>query len=113
MDAYKELAVSYDRLTNDVDYAAVVAFYDKILEQEGVTPRTVVDLACGTGSVTALLAQKGWQVTGVDMSEDMLTVAWDKTQNMKNPPRFVCQPLQRLHLPLGVDLAVCAMDSLD
>ena len=113
MDAYKELAVSYDRLTNDVDYAAVVAFYDKILEQEGVTPRTVVDLACGTGSVTALLAQKGWQVTGVDMSEDMLTVAWDKTQNMKNPPRFVCQPLQRLHLPRGVDLAVCALDSLD
>ena len=113
MDAYKNLAVSYDRLTNDVDYAAVVAFYDKILEQEGVTPRTVVDLACGTGSVTALLAQKGWQVTGVDMSEDMLTVAWDKTQNMKNPPRFVCQPLQRLHLPRGVDLAVCALDSLD
>ena len=113
MDAYKELAVSYDRLTNDVDYAAVAAFYDKILEQEGVTPRTVVDLACGTGSVTALLAQKGWQVTGVDMSEDMLTVAWDKTQNMKNPPRFVCQPLQRLHLPRGVDLAVCALDSLD
>ncbi len=113
MDAYKALAVSYDRLTNDVDYGAVVAFYEEILVQEGVKPRTAVDLACGTGSVTALLARKGLSVTGVDMSEDMLTVACEKTQNMENPPRFVCQKLQALHLPRGVDLAVCALDSMD
>ena len=113
MDAYKELAVSYDRLTNDVDYEAVVAFYQQILEAEGVKPRTAVDLACGTGSVAALLAQTGIPVTGVDMSEDMLTVAFEKTQDMANPPRFVCQKLQELHLPRGVDLAVCGLDSLD
>ena len=113
MEAYKDLAVSYDRLTNDVDYAAVVAFYDEILVSEGATPRSAVDLACGTGSVTALLTQWGIPVTGVDMSEDMLTVAVQKTQDMENPPRFVCQKLQELHLPRGVDLAVCALDSLD
>ncbi len=113
MDAYKDLAVSYDRLTNDVDYAAVVAFYDRILEAEGFCPRSAADLACGTGSVTALLAQKGIPVIGVDMSEDMLTVAWEKTSGMENPPRFVCQKLQELHLPRAVDLAVCALDSLD
>ena len=113
MDAYKELAVSYDRLTNDVDYEAVVTFYQQILEAEGVKPRTAVDLACGTGSVAALLAQTGIPVTGVDMSEDMLTVAFEKTQDMVNPPRFVCQKLQELHLPRGVDLAVCGLDSLD
>ena len=113
MDAYKALAVSYDRLTNDVDYEAVVDFYHTILRKEAVSPRTAVDLACGTGSVTVLLAKRGYQVTGVDMSEDMLTVAWDKAQDMENPPRFVCQQLQQLHLPRGVDMAVCALDSLD
>ena len=113
MDAYKDLAISYDRLTNDVDYHAVVDFYHKILENEESYPRTVVDLACGTGSVTVLLAERGYRVTGVDMSEDMLTVAWDKAQNMDKPPRFIRQKLQHLHLPRGVDLAVCALDSLD
>ena len=113
MEAYKNLAVSYDRLTNDVDYEATVAFYDEILEREGLRPRTAVDLACGTGSVTAILARQGLAVTGVDMSEEMLTVACQKTQDMTKPPRFVCQLLQELHLPRGVDLAVCALDSLD
>lgn len=113
MDAYKALAVSYDRLTNDVDYKAVVAFYEEIIRREGVAPRTAVDLACGTGSVAILLAERGIQVTAVDMSEDMLTVACQKAAAMENSPRFVCQPLQALHLPRGVDLAVCALDSLD
>ena len=63
MDAYHELAQSYDRLTNDVDYDATVDFYYEILKQEGLTPRTAVDLACGTGSVALRLAQKGLQVT--------------------------------------------------
>ena len=113
MDAYKDLAVSYDRLTNDVDYEATVSFYEEILEREGVRPRTAVDLACGTGSVTSILARKGLAVTGVDMSEEMLTVACQKTQDMEKPPQFVCQLLQELYLPRGVDLAVCALDSLD
>lgn len=113
MDAYKNLAVSYDRLTNDVDYDAVVDFYHTILANEGVKPRTVADLACGTGSVSLLLAQRGYQVTGVDMSEDMLTVAADKAQGLENCPTFVCQKLQNLHLPRGVDLAVCGLDSMN
>ncbi|MBE6975521.1 MAG: class I SAM-dependent methyltransferase [Ruminococcaceae bacterium] len=113
MDAYKCLAASYDRLTNDVDYEATVEFYMQILKKEGLNPRTAVDLACGTGSVTVLLAQKGLQVVGVDLSEDMLTVAAGKAMDLENCPMFICQPLQELRLPRGVDLAVCALDSLD
>ena len=109
MGAYEALAVSYDRLTNDVDYEATVAFYEEILKQEGLKPRTAVDLACGTGSVTAILAQKGLQVIGVDMSEEMLTVASQKAADAW----FICQKLQQLRLPKAVDLAVCALDSLD
>ena len=113
MDAYKNLAVSYDRLTNDVPYRAVVDFYNQILEREGLKPRTAVDLACGTGSVALLLAEQGLRVIAVDMSEDMLAVASQKAAGMNNSPVFVCQRLQQLHLPRGVDLAVCALDSLD
>lgn len=113
MGAYEALAASYDRLTNDVDYRAAVDFYYEILAKEGLRPRTAVDLACGTGSVTAILAKKGLQVTAVDLSEEMLTQAVQKAGNLHPMPRFVCQPLQALRLPRGVDLAVCALDSLD
>ncbi len=113
MNAYQELAKSYDRLTNDVDYAAVVAFYQAILEKENLHPRTALDLACGTGSVALLLAQQGMDVTAVDMSEEMLCVASQKAQDASLPIRFVCQQLQNLSIPRGVDLAVCALDSLD
>lgn len=113
MNAYGALASSYDRLTNDVDYEAVVDFYEQILEREGLRPRTAVDLACGTGSVALLLAKKGLQVTAVDMSEDMLCEAFQKSVEADLPVRFVCQKLQELYLPRAVDLAVCALDSMD
>ena len=113
MNAYHALAVSYDRLTNDIPYEQTVDFYMQLLAREGLSVRTAVDLACGTGSVALLLAQKGLQVTGVDMSEEMLCVAQQKVQEMKNRPLFVCQRLEELTLPRGVDLAVCALDSMN
>ena len=113
MDAYHALADSYDRLTNDVDYDKIVGFYRQILNKEGVEPRSAVDLACGTGSVAILLAEAGLQVTAVDISPEMLTVASDKCADMENRPVFVCQSLQEMRLPKGVDLAVCALDGLD
>ncbi len=113
MGAYQALAASYDRLTNDVDYEATVAFYQEILNREGLKPRTAVDLACGTGSVTAILVRMGLEVTGVDLSEEMLTVAQQKLMEQNLNARFVLQNLRELYLPRGVDLAVCALDSLD
>ena len=113
MDAYHALAVSYDRLTNDVDYKATVDFYRQILEREGLDPKTAVDLACGTGSVAWILCRQGMDVIGVDISEQMLSVAVQKFPELERRPRFVCQSLQELNLPRAVDLAVCALDSLD
>ena len=86
MGAYEALAASYDRLTNDVDYGAIVAFYEEILKKEGLKPRTAVDLACGTGSVSAILAGKGLSVFGVDMSEEMLTAPSRNAQTSKTRP---------------------------
>ncbi len=113
MDAYHALAASYDRLTNDINYQNTVDFYQQILAREQLQVRTVADLACGTGSVAVLLAQQGLQVIGVDMSEEMLCVAQQKAQSLDNPPMFVCQRLENLRMPRGVDLAVCALDSMN
>ena len=113
MNAYGALAASYDRLTNDVDYEGWVDFAHAILEKEGLNPRTVADLACGTGSATRILAQRGYRVTAVDLSEDMLTEAMDKCSDLERMPVFVHQNLAELRLPRAVDMAVCALDSLD
>ena len=113
MNAYHNLASSYDRLTNDVDYNAIVSFYDAILNQEEASPKSAIDLACGTGSVALLLAQKYDRVLGVDMSEEMLTVAQQRAYEQACRPMFICQMLQELQLPRAVDLAVCALDGLD
>lgn len=113
MNAYQNLAHSYDRLTSDVDYDAVVDFYRTIWTREGLAPRTALDLACGTGSVALRLAEQGLSVTASDLSEDMLTVAQSRCMSLQNPPRFIHQAMEDLYLPVGVDLAVCALDSLD
>ena len=113
MNAYQNLAASYDRLTNDVDYKAWVDFAHAILKKEGLKPRTVADLACGTGSATRILAELGYQVTAVDLSESMLTEAMDKCCDLENLPAFVHQNLAQLRLPRAVDMAVCFLDSLD
>ena len=113
MNAYHNLATSYDRLTSDVDYKAIVAFYHAVLEKENIRPKSAVDLACGTGSVALLLAEKYERVLGVDMSEEMLTVAQQRAMEAAVYPMFICQKLQQLRLPKAVDLAVCALDGLD
>ena len=113
MNSYHALAESYDSLTLDVDYDAIVEFYMTLIAREGLCPRTAVDLACGTGSVAVRLAQKGMQVTAVDLSEEMLCVASQKAAQWERRPNFICQSLQQLRLPRAVDLAVCALDSMD
>lgn len=113
MNAYHALAASYDRLTADVDYEAIVAFYHQILKQENVRPRSAIDLACGTGSVALLLAEEYDRVIGVDMSEEMLTVAFQRAVEQGKHLQFICQRLQEMALPRAVDLAVCALDGLD
>ena len=113
MNAYGALAASYDRLTNDVDYGSWVDFAQAIAQREGVKPRTVADLACGTGSATRILAEQGYRVTAVDLSEEMLTEAMDKCADLEEMPTFVHQNLAQLHLPRAVDMAVCFLDSLD
>ena len=114
MSAYGSLAVAYDRLTGDVPYGEILAFVQTLLTERGATPRSVLDLACGTGSMSVLLAQAGYRVTGADMSEEMLTVAYDKAVALPdNRPFFVCQNMERLCLPEPVDWVLCCLDSIN
>ena len=111
--AYESLAASYDRLTNDIPYEEILAFYDRILEQYRLQPATALDLACGTGSMALLLARRGLTVIATDQSEEMLTVAAQKAMELDNPPWFVRQKLQQIRLPQPVDLAVCCLDGMN
>ena len=114
MSAYEALASSYDRLTSDVSYEQTLEFLELLLERAGCRPKSVLDLACGTGSLSMLLAQRGYRVLGADCSEDMLCVACEKAMQLQeNPPYFIHQSMQSLHLPQPVDCVVCCLDSIN
>lgn len=102
------------RLTRDIPYEKYLRFFKTLLRRHGVTATTVLDLACGTGSLSVLLAKHGYRVLGVDRSEEMLTVAAEKAMELEeNQPFFAAQPMQRLKIPEPVDACVCALDSIN
>lgn len=115
MNAYEALAFSYDALTYDVPYEKIAAYFETLLRRSGVEAQTVLDLACGTGSLSVLLAARGYRVLGVDCSEEMLTVASEKAAELalETPPFFILQKMQRLRLPEPVDAAICSLDSVN
>jgi len=113
VSAYTALAGAYDAFTYDVPYESILNFWEAVLRQEGKTPQRVLDLACGTGSLSVLMAQRGYAVLGTDMSEDMLTEAMDKVADLENRPMFVHQSMQELSLPYQVDWIVSCLDSIN
>ena len=114
MSAYESLAACYDELTYDIPYEKILTFFERLCAREHVQPRSVLDLACGTGSLSLLLARRGYRVIGADLSSDMLAEAEQKAQALpENRPFFICQPMQRLRLAQPVDAVICALDSLN
>ena len=111
MKAYTDLAQHYDRLTEDVPYPAWANYLQRHFRRCKGGVRTIAELACGTGSLACLLAQRGYQVTAVDRSSDMLCQADQKCQGLN--VLLLCQDLSRLRLLQPVDAAVCCLDSLN
>lgn len=72
MNSYETLSEYYDRFTDDVGYEEWADFFERLFEREGVKPSLVLDLACGTGSLTRILAQRGYDMIGADASPEML-----------------------------------------
>ncbi len=117
MSEYSEYALLseyYNRFTDDVPYERWADFFERIFAQKQQKPHVMLDLACGTGSLTRILAQRGYDMIGVDQSEDMLMMAMDACCDMQeNRPLFLHQPMQKLELYGGIDACVCCLDSVN
>lgn len=116
MRSYTSLAPVYDRLNADVDYAGIADFIEAQFKKYADKKITsVLDLACGTGSVTVELARRGYDMTGIDLSEEMLAVARTKFDNehTKHSVLLLCQDMADFELYGTVDAVVCCLDSLN
>lgn len=101
---YTAFAKVYDRMMADVDYAGWAAHYQRLMQQMGVPARgRCVECACGTGSLTLPLRRAGYQMTGVDLSGDMLAEAMEKARAAGLMIPFICQDMTRLSVPRRVD----------
>jgi len=105
------LAKYYDMLNYNADYRKVADYIEDVFEIYKKKPRLVLDLACGTGNLTIELEKRGYDMTGVDLSADMLSVAASKTdgQNIL----WLRQNMCAFELFGTVDAVICCYDSLN
>jgi len=113
MDSYSNFARFYDLLTGNISYKKRAEYFNRIIEKFGGEKGILLDLACGTGSLSEEMARLGYDVVGVDSSPEMLTVALDKKIESGLPIQYLCQDMTELDLFGTVDAAVCALDSIN
>ena len=106
---YQGFAEIYDELMDDVDYEAWADYYCRLLSIFGVRQGKICECACGTGGLTVPLYKRGFQVTGVDLSRDMLWQAAQKARKQGIAIPFVQQDMKalNLHRPMDAVLATC------
>lgn len=126
---YVEFANYYDLFMGEAIYEQYDQYLQQLIKKYRVQPQTLLDLGCGTGQITCRLADRGYQVIGIDKSSDMLTMArqradqWTESQ-ANQPPRsseekmnqaliFSCQDITHFALPSPVDMVVSTLDSLN
>lgn len=113
MSGYGDFAYYYDVLTENVDYESRCDYIFNLLADNGVGKGILLDLACGTGSLSMLLGEKGYEVIGVDASEEMLSVAQEKRYESEADVIFLCQKMEELDLFGTINAAVCTLDSIN
>lgn len=109
---YTHFARDYDRMMHDVDYAGWAEYLCSFLE-EHENVGSVLDCACGTGNITLALANRGYAVTGLDLSSDMLNTAQEKARNAGLRIPFICQDMRDIALHHAVDAVVCVCDGIN
>ena len=109
---YKGFAYIYDALTDDVEYEKRAAYAEMLFEKymDGM-PKLVCDLACGTGTICSILDGRGYDMIGIDGSEDMLCVASQKTLG-KNV-LYINSDITDFELYGTVDAMLCMLDSIN
>lgn len=113
MDAYTSFAAVYDTFMDNVPYEEWAAYYIELLKEYGVCDGIVLDLGCGTGSMTECLATAGYDMIGVDNAEDMLELAMDKRAVSGNDILYLLQDMREFELYGTVRAVVSVCDSVN
>ncbi len=113
MEPYGAFALVYDELMQDVDYFAWVEYIERIFDRYKLKPKNIADVACGTGNITNILAKKGYNLIGVDISEDMLSIAKNKADTMNVDVIYLQQDMKELILPTELDVVLCICDGVN
>lgn len=110
MEAYSGFAEVYDMFMDDVPYEEWCGYLCDILEKAGIREGLVLDLGCGTGKMTRLLQDRGYDMIGVDLSEEMLSIAREKGGS---GILYLQQDMRELELYGTVRAVVCVCDSIN
>ncbi len=113
---YDLIAPFYDSVNSDIDYSSWAEFIKKIIEKnEKTKSELVLDLGCGTGRMTLELARLGYDMTGVDISTEMLDLARDSAEKAgyKDKILLLCQDIRDFELYGTVDVTVSCLDTLN
>ena len=111
---YDLLAPFYDAINAEIDYEKWADFIEKILNKEcKCRPELVLDLGCGTGKMTLELARRGYDMTGIDYSPEMLDIARSIADEEGHDILWLCQDMREFELYGTVDAAVCCLDCIN
>lgn len=114
MSGYSAFARFYDKLTANIDYRKRGEYFHEIIKKFKTTEGDILlDLACGTGSISEVMADLGYDVIGVDNSDEMLGIAIEKKFDSGSSIQYLCQDMCRLDMYGTVDVAICALDSIN
>ena len=113
MEAYTSFASVYDTFMDNVPYSEWAQYIRGLLLESGTEDGIVLDLGCGTGSLTELLAGYGYDMIGVDNSEDMLELAMEKRLKSGHDILYLLQDMREFELYGTVRAVVSVCDSLN
>ena len=113
MDNYTDFASVYDILMEDIPYDKWADYIEKILKRHGINKGIVLELGCGTGTMTRKMAQKGYDMIGIDISEDMLSVARQRSDGKDDGILYLCQDMREFELYGTVSAVFCVCDTLN
>lgn len=113
MEAYTDFALVYDTLMDNTPYEEWCNRVTSVLKEEGIKNDLVLDLGCGTGTLTELLARKGYDMIGVDLSYEMLARAMEKREQSGLPILYLQQDMREFELYGTVNAVVSVCDSLN
>ena len=114
---YDLLAPMYDSINGEISYSEWADFYEKIIARDyrPGKPELILDLGCGTGKMTIELARRGYDMTGVDFSTEMLDIARGEAERAGLADRmlWLCQDMTEFELYGTVDVTVSCLDCIN